>query len=189
MIKVRQIFDVLIHLRKEEREMVKLGRVAVFILMCVFLLTIGNAAAQGLNYPQRQVTAQDLYFGWGKKKENGLSYYGQKGNMFGFLRKETQAIVVAKFVNGNWVEGSTLIPETALINPDSITRSMISIHYLCAMASIGQFTPALLMVDDFVNKALSPRSTEVGNAYIKCVKVRQQAANGVRLLLFEFRFH
>ena len=125
----------------------------VFVALALAAILAGGAIAA--HSQTKQLTAQDLFFGWGK--ESGLTFAGQKGNMYAFMLKtgdkRDKLLVTAKFVNGNWVEGSTAYPADGIrVQYDKLWRNSHAIHYLCAMASQGRFAEALPKSDAFVTQ-------------------------------------
>ena len=114
------------------------------ITLALAAVLVGGPAAGPAR--AKALTAQDLFLGWAK--ESGLTLAEQKGDIFLFVLptsdKRDQFRVSARFVNGNWLEGSTAYP-AAGVKPQfaKLLRTSHSIHYLCAMASQGRLTEAL----------------------------------------------
>jgi len=138
-------------------------------------------------YAQKIVTPQVLYLSWGNNPDNQLRSAGNKGSMYGFLHDGTKSAIAAKFgPDGQWLEGSVIIPLDILSNPQLICRRMISIQYLSAMASFGLFTQSISgPVDDFVNKTLDLNSVETWNKYIICTK-SVKVIGGSKVVQFDF---
>lgn len=136
---------------------------------------------------EKQLTAQDLFFGWAK--ESGLTFAGQKGNMYMFVLKTSdkrdKLLVCAKFVNGNWTEGSTAYPADGVkAQYAKLLRTSHSIHYLCAMASQRRLTEAFPKADTFVTKLFKGEITSFD--VIRVVKRTYPGGNGEKVAQTDF---
>lgn len=124
----------------------------VSLVLALLMLSGGPSAASAQT---KQATAQDMFFEWAKN--SGLTFAGQKGNMYMFILKtgdnRDRLLTCAKFINGNWVEGSTAYPVEG-VRPQytKLLRDSHTIHYWCAMASQGRFTEAYPKADIFATK-------------------------------------